>query len=569
MRFSGPLHPVDQVDRVHEGLDRREDDIVPAPAGIEDLPVLVLDRDGDVAHRVRASRDRLDVELLEGELRGGDPEDRVQRCIHGTVSHGREDMLLSVHHRPDAGGRDRVIARHDGDLLQVERLVVQLDAHDALGDLVQIRIGHPLALVRNGLDFLDDCVELGPGRVDVNVGEHLVHRMPPHVLPEREPAPVPDHLRRHDPRLERGRVLDDPVRVDPALVREDVLAHDRLDRRDADAGEAGDEARGLDEAFLCDPGPDPVHRLHDHHGLGKVGVAGPLPEPVHGHLHLRGAGLDCCDRVRDREAEVVVAVDVDRAPDLLVDPGDQRLHPRGGDDPHRVRHVDDRGPGIGGGPEDLDQVVPVRPRRVHGGEHAELRVLPDIADDLRRDREHFLPALVDGVLPLDIRGRDEDVHHIDIAVETGVHVGFCGAGEPADLRVETELSDSGHRLLLGLRGRREPCLDCMDADVGELACDLKFLFKGECNPRGLFSVPERSVKNSHIFMRRAIGEEDDPPQHPCEQSYNHNGRADYINDRCTTLDQRFSRRKAGGLTIRLIANLPNISSAVPRLNSAW
>jgi hypothetical protein len=59
----------------------------------------------------------------------------------------------------------------------------------------------------------------------------------------------------------------------------------------------------------------------------------------------------------------------------------------------------------------------------------------------------------------------------------------------------------------------------MDADVRELTCDLEFLFKGECNPRGLFSVPERSVKNSHFFMSIAISEEGDPPQHPCEQSY--------------------------------------------------
>ena len=34
-------------------------------------------------------------------------------------------------------------------------------------------------------------------------------------------------------------------------------------------------------------------------------------------------------------------------------------------------------------------------------------------------------------------------------------------------------------------------------------------------------------------MSVAIGEEDDPPQHPCEQSYNEHVHADYINNRCT------------------------------------
>jgi hypothetical protein len=56
----------------------------------------------------------------------------------------------------------------------------------------------------------------------------------------------------------------------------------------------------------------------------------------------------------------------------------------------------------------------------------------------------------------------------------------------------------------------------MDADVGELACDLEFLFKGECYPRGLFSVPERGIKNSNFSTAMAIGEEGNPPQRSCE-----------------------------------------------------
>jgi hypothetical protein len=59
----------------------------------------------------------------------------------------------------------------------------------------------------------------------------------------------------------------------------------------------------------------------------------------------------------------------------------------------------------------------------------------------------------------------------------------------------------------------------MNTDVRELTCDLEFLFKSERNSRGLFSIPERSVENGHVFLRRAIGEDDDPPQNPCELSY--------------------------------------------------
>ena len=60
-------------------------------------------------------------------------------------------MLLSVHRGFHAGGWDHVVAGHDGDVLQVEHLVVQLDTHHGLGDLVEVRISHPLPAVGNRL----------------------------------------------------------------------------------------------------------------------------------------------------------------------------------------------------------------------------------------------------------------------------------------------------------------------------------------------------------------------------------------------------------------------------------
>jgi len=56
----------------------------------------------------------------------------------------------------------------------------------------------------------------------------------------------------------------------------------------------------------------------------------------------------------------------------------------------------------------------------------------------------------------------------------------------------------------------------MNTYVGELACDLEFLFKGECYPRGLFAVPERGIKNSDFSTSMAISEEGNPPQLSCE-----------------------------------------------------
>ena len=76
---------------------------------------------------------------------------------------------------------------------------------------------------------------------------------------------------------------------------------------------------------------------------------------------------------------------------------------------------------------------------------------PDVPDDLACDREHLLPALVDGVLPLDVGCRYEHVDHVDIAVDAGIHVGFDRPGESADVRGKAELLDGGNGLFLGSR----------------------------------------------------------------------------------------------------------------------
>jgi len=125
-------------------------------------------------------------------------------------------------------------------------------------------------------------------------------------------------------------------------------------------------------------------------------------------------------------------------------------------------------------------------------------VLPDVPDDICRYRENLLPALVDRVLPLDIRCGDKDVDHVHITVKTGIDVGFYGTGEPADLRFQSEFFDCCYRLSLGFRRCRKACLDYMDADIGELASDLKFLLESEGYSRGLF--PSRSVVSKTVTL---------------------------------------------------------------------
>ena len=261
-----------------------------------------------------------------------------------------------------------------------------------------------------------------------------------------------------------------------------------------------------------DPGRDPVDGLEGHDRLGKVGVPGPLAEAVHGHLDLGGPPFHGGEGVRNREAEVVVAVDVDGAVHRGHDLPDQLLHRRGGDDPHGVRDVEDRCPCLDGHLEDLDQVVLVRPRRVHGRVEDMVAVLPRVRDHLLGGLEDLLAGLLDGVDPLDIRGRDEDMDHVDAAVQAGVHVPFHHPGKAADLCLQAHRSDGLHGLVLGLRGGREPGLDDMDPDLGELLCDLLLLREREGYARGLLAIPEGGVENSDLLANVTGGEEDDTPR---------------------------------------------------------
>jgi len=116
-----------------------------------------------------------------------------------------------------------------------------------------------------------------------------------------------------------------------------------------------------------------------------ITVAGPFAKAVHRHLHLRGTGLHCGDGVCHGKAEVVVAVDIERAVDLAGKPAHQGLHTGRRDNPHGVRDVDDRRPGPCGSLTDLDKIVMVRPRRIHGREHAQVDMVPGVMDDFFGD----------------------------------------------------------------------------------------------------------------------------------------------------------------------------------------
>ena len=116
-------------------------------------------------------------------------------------------------------------------------------------------------------------------------------------------------------------------------------------------------------------------RPEGHHDLLQRRVAGALAEAVDGDLHLAGTRLDGGQRVRRREAEVVVAVDADGrvAADEVDDGADEPAELGRDRVAHGVGDVDGRGARLDDGLVDLEQERFLGPGRVLGGE-LDLRV---------------------------------------------------------------------------------------------------------------------------------------------------------------------------------------------------
>jgi hypothetical protein len=62
--------------------------------------------------------------------------------------------------------------------------------------------------------------------------------------------------------------------------------------------------------------------------------------------------------------------------------------------------------------------------------------------------------------------------------------------------------DPLHRFEVTLAGNREPSLDVIDAEAGELLGDLELLDRVERDPRRLLAVAKRRVEDHDLFVRR-------------------------------------------------------------------
>ena len=80
-----------------------------------------------------------------------------------------------------------------------------------------------------------------------------------------------------------------------------------------------------------------------------------------------------------------------------------------------------------------------------------------------------------------------------------VDVLHAGSGERGDDRTAYRAGDGLDRVEVALAGDREPGLDDVDAETGELLGDLQLLADVERDARRLLTVTQRRVEDPHPF----------------------------------------------------------------------
>ncbi len=178
------------------------------------------------------------------------------------------------------------------DLERLEHIALGRLPHLLGDERLQVERGDLLLLVGNLLEARERLVERIAFDLEAELGERIVQRVPPGVLSEHDRVRLQADLARvHD--LVGGALLEHPVLVDAGLVGEGVAADHGLVRLHRIAGEARDHAAGPRQLAGVDPCVQPVDVAtgpKQHHDLLQRAVPGALADPVHGALHLAGAG---------------------------------------------------------------------------------------------------------------------------------------------------------------------------------------------------------------------------------------------------------------------------------------
>src|SRR5690606_14186894 len=316
---------------------------------------------------------------------------------------------------------------------------------------------------------------------------------------------------------DRGRVHDlvglplaeHAVLVDARLVGECVATHHRLVVLDRVAGLIRDHLRGGEQLGGVDADID-AERLgsgpdrHDH--FLHRGVPGTLADAVDGAFHLPGPVSYAGPGVGYRQPQVVVAVGRDEhvlavTLHLGDDAADHLAVVPGGGEPDGVGDVDRGRTGVHRGLAHGDHELDVGTGGVLGGVLDVVGVLTGAGHARLHRGEHLLLAHLQLVLHVDGRGGQEGVDPraggVLDGLPGGVDVHRVGPGQsrhhgPVDLA-----GDALYRLEVAGGRDREPGLDDVDTQPGELVGDRHLLVGRQGDARRLLAVSQRGVEDSY------------------------------------------------------------------------
>ena len=457
----------------------------------------------DLAHAVAARGDRAEAEALHLDGLADDLADGREgsrdRAVAGAGGVARAGVRPGERHI----GRGRAAAAHHAQLAQLELLgrIVEALVQQCQQVLVQ-----DLALALGELqERLVDAAQLLVLEVVAQLLEAARQRVPPRMAAQHQRGPGNAHGVGLDDLVGQA-VLEHAVLVDARLVRERVASHDRLVGLGEGAGQVGEHLARAVELARLDAGVEGVLRgahAARHDDFLQRGVARPLADAVDGALHLPRARADGGERVRDGQAQVVVAV---RAQNHA----GRRGHPAAHLPEHGAvllgRRVADGVGQVDGGGALADRDLHALAQEVEPGAARILGAPFHVVGEALRPPHALadpLHSLLAGHpqlgLEVQVGGGQEDVDAAAggppdrLARQVDVPVG--AAREGGDDRPPDLGRDLLHAPEVRFGGRGEAGLDHVHPEHLELPGEPHLLLDGEAVAGRLFSVPECRVEN--------------------------------------------------------------------------
>ena len=435
------------------------------------------------------------VERVDGTVpgRGGVLHDSLHPHPDGRLGHGLLVPVLLLD--------DHAV----GLQLEVGTIATERPLHQEL----ERRLGalEVESLVLERLELLEDPARVRRVLVDV---DPVLPRLPQDVglagqLGHEDAAVVADSLRVDV--LVRLRVLEDRGHVHAALVREGRVADVGLRRPRRAVGQLRDETGDVAQLAEVRLGDAVEPHLEDQarDDRHEVGVAAALAEAVERPLHLADALGDRGQRVRHRALGVVVHVDPERRPHVLLH-GLQNRHQLGRQcaavrvaqhEPlgARVLRGLQRGQRVlAVGAEAVEEVLGVEQHLVHPGPEERERVTDHREVLGQRGAERLghveVPRLADD------RGhrRARLQERLHVGVRIGVAAGAAGHAEGRELRVlERDVLHPPEEPQIFWIGARPTALDVVDAERVQTGGEPDFVLHRERHTLALGAVSQRRV----------------------------------------------------------------------------